>query len=137
MSIPSHPFHSLPLKLPNKGMDFPFPPLKLPNKGREEYYKIIFFHSFPFHSLVPNKAWNWEKWEGMDLGLMKFLLKSLKYPFNTGPFFSHSTVKKYSYNSCMILSVIYKVKLLLLINIATRYSLTATSFISKCLMRMH
>ena len=25
---------------------------------------------------------NWEECEGMDLGLMKFLLKPLKYPFN-------------------------------------------------------
>ena len=25
---------------------------------------------------------NWEEWEGMNLGLMKFLLKPLKYPFN-------------------------------------------------------
>ena len=30
---------------------------------------------------------NWEEWEGMNLGLMKFLLKSLKYPFNISPFF--------------------------------------------------
>ena len=36
---------------------------------------------------------NWEKWEGMDLGLMKFLLKSLKYPFNISPFFSFSRKK--------------------------------------------
>ena len=33
----------------------------------------------------------------MNLSLMKFLLKSLKYPFNISPFFSHSVVKKYSY----------------------------------------
>ena len=49
MSVPSYPFHSLSLKLPNKGMDFPFPPLKLPNKRREEYSKIILF--IPFHSI--------------------------------------------------------------------------------------
>ena len=36
MSVPSYLFHSLPLKLPNKGMDFPFSPLKFPNKRREE-----------------------------------------------------------------------------------------------------
>ena len=56
MSVPSYPFHSLPLKLPNKGMDFPFPPLRLLNKGREgkgreKYFKIILFihfHSIPF-----------------------------------------------------------------------------------------
>ena len=36
---------------------------------------------------------NWEEWEGMDLGLMKFLLKSLKYPFNISPFFSFSHKK--------------------------------------------
>ena len=42
MSVPSYPFHYLLLKLPNKGMSFPFPPLKLPNKGKEEYSKMIF-----------------------------------------------------------------------------------------------
>ena len=35
MSVPSYSFHSLPLKLSNKGIDFSFPPLKLPNKERE------------------------------------------------------------------------------------------------------
>ena len=51
MSVPSYPFHSLPLKLPNMGIDFPFPPLKLLNKGMEEYSKIIlfiYFHSITF-----------------------------------------------------------------------------------------
>ena len=51
MNVPSYPFHSLLLKLPNKKIDFPFPPLKLPNKGKEEYSKIIIFinfHSIPF-----------------------------------------------------------------------------------------
>ena len=47
MSVPSYPFHSLPLKLSNKGMSFPFSPLKLSNKGREEYYKNIPFIPFP------------------------------------------------------------------------------------------
>jgi len=47
MSVPSYPFYSLPLKLSNKGMDFPFPSLKLPNKGMEEYSKIIFSIPFP------------------------------------------------------------------------------------------
>ena len=59
MSVPSYMFHSLPLKLPNKEIGFPFPPLKLPNYGREEYFKIILFihfNSIPFHSLLPNKA---------------------------------------------------------------------------------
>ena len=41
MSVPSYPFYSLTLKLPNKGMSFPLPPLKLPNKEREEYFKTI------------------------------------------------------------------------------------------------
>ena len=53
MSVPSNTFHSLSLKLPIKGMNFPFPPLKLSNKGREEYSKIILFihfHSIPFLS---------------------------------------------------------------------------------------
>ena len=51
MSVPFYPFHTLPLKLSNKGMDFTFPPLKLSNKGMKEYSKIIFFihfHSIPF-----------------------------------------------------------------------------------------
>ena len=39
MSVPSYSFYFLPLKLPNKGMNFPLPPLKLPNKEREEYFK--------------------------------------------------------------------------------------------------
>ena len=56
MSVPSYPFRSLPLKLPNKGMDFPFPLLKLSNKGREEYSKIILF--IPFHSILfPPPKW--------------------------------------------------------------------------------
>ena len=49
MSVLSYPFHSLLLKLPNKGMSFSFPPLKLLNKGREEYSKMILF--IPFHSI--------------------------------------------------------------------------------------
>ena len=49
MSILSYSFYSLPLKLPNKEIDFLFPLLKLPNKGREEYSKIILF--IPFHSI--------------------------------------------------------------------------------------
>ena len=62
MSVPSYLLHSLLLKLPNKGMSFPFPPLKLPNKGMKEYFKMILFilfiifHSIPFHSLIPNEA---------------------------------------------------------------------------------
>ena len=46
MSVLSYPFHSLSLKLSNKGMDFPFPPLKLPNRRMEEYSKIILFIHF-------------------------------------------------------------------------------------------
>ena len=64
MSVLFYPFHSLPLKLPNKGMDFPFPPLKLLNKRREgkgregkNILKLFFsFISIPFHSLLPNDA---------------------------------------------------------------------------------
>ena len=51
MNVPSYPFYSLSLKLPNKKMDFSFSPLKLPNKGREKYSNIILFiplHSIPF-----------------------------------------------------------------------------------------
>ena len=47
MSVSSYSFYSLPLKLPNKGMNLPFPLLKLSNKGREEYSKNIPFISFP------------------------------------------------------------------------------------------
>ena len=46
MIVLSYPFHSLPLKFPNKGMNFLFSPLKLPNRGREEYSKIILFIHF-------------------------------------------------------------------------------------------
>ena len=46
MSVPSYSFHSLSLKLSNKGMNFPFLLLKLLNKRREEYSKIIFFIHF-------------------------------------------------------------------------------------------
>ena len=54
MSILFYPFHSLPLKLSNKGIDFPFPPLKLPNKGRKKYSKIILF--IPFHSIPSSQT---------------------------------------------------------------------------------
>ena len=54
MSVPTYLFHSLPLKLLKKGMDFSFPPLKFQNKGREEYSKIIFF--IHFHFLLPNEG---------------------------------------------------------------------------------
>ena len=72
-------------------------------------------HSFlPFPSkpqvFVPQ---NLEEWEGINLGLMKFLLKSLKYPLSA-LFFSFSR-KKYSYHYYMILLVLCKVKLLLLV----------------------
>ena len=57
MSVPSYSFYFLPLKLPNKGMNFPLPPLKLPNKEmnfplpplklpnkeREEYFKTGYY----------------------------------------------------------------------------------------------
>jgi len=55
MSVPSYPFNSLSLKLPNKEMDFPFPPLKLTNKRREEYSKIILFIPFHFIQFPPPK----------------------------------------------------------------------------------
>ena len=51
MSVSSYSFYSLPLKLQNKGMHFPFPSLKLSNKEMEEYYKIIFL----FISISPPK----------------------------------------------------------------------------------
>ena len=55
MSVPSYPFHFLSLKLPNKGMSFPFPPLKLPNMRMEEYFKIILFIHFHSIPLPPPK----------------------------------------------------------------------------------
>ena len=57
---------------------------------------------------------NWEEWERMDLGLMKFLLKSLKYPFNISPFFSFSH-KKIQLSFLHMLLVLCKVKLLPLV----------------------
>ena len=71
-------------------------------------------HSFPFpQNLKFFFPQNWEEWEGLNLGIMKFLLKSLKYPL-LALFFSFSC-KKYSYHSYTILPVLYKVKLLPLI----------------------
>ena len=55
MRVPFYSSHSLPLKLPNKRMNFLFPPLKLPNKGREEYSKIILFIRFYSISFPPPK----------------------------------------------------------------------------------
>ena len=54
MSVPSYPFHSLPFKLSNKGMSFPFTPLKLSNKGKEKYSKII--HFIPFHFIPSSQT---------------------------------------------------------------------------------
>ena len=53
MSVLFYLFYSLPLKLPNNWMSFPFPSLKLPKQGKrmEEYSKIIifiYFYSIPF-----------------------------------------------------------------------------------------
>ena len=53
MSVLSYSFRLLLLKLPNKGMSFPFIQLKLQNKRSEEYSKMIFFIPFHFHS-IPN-----------------------------------------------------------------------------------
>ena len=55
MSVPSYSFHSLILKLLNKGINFSFLPLKLPNKGREEYSKMILLISFHSISFIPPK----------------------------------------------------------------------------------
>ena len=75
MSVPSYPFHFLPLKLSNKGMSFPLSPLKLPNKGREEYSKIIL--SIPFHSIPfpPSKR-------GLNLKMEKSHIDNLHNHFN-------------------------------------------------------
>ena len=55
MSVPSYSFHSLPIKLPNKGIGFTFPPLKLSNKGNDEYSKLIFFIHFYSILFLPPK----------------------------------------------------------------------------------
>ena len=55
MSVLSYPFHSLPLKLPNKGINFQVPPLKLSNKYIKEYSKIILFIPFCSISFPPPK----------------------------------------------------------------------------------
>ena len=54
MSVPfySYPFHSLLVKLPNKGMNFPFHLLKLLNKEMEEYSKIIIVRLNLFNHLL-------------------------------------------------------------------------------------
>ena len=87
MRVPSYPFNSLLLKLPNKGIDFLFPPLKLPNKGREEYSKMIIFihfHSIPFSPpkrslnefLIQNLITKFFK----KVFLFSFMANSKKYP---------------------------------------------------------
>ena len=76
MSVPSYPFHFLPLKLLNKGMSFPFPPLKLPNKGREEYSKIILFipfYSIPFPPLKRGLKGG-KEWNGMEFKNLVWML---------------------------------------------------------------
>ena len=78
MSIPSYPFHSLPFKLPNKRMDFPFPPLKLSNKRMEEYSKIILFISF--HSILfppPKRGLN--VFTLNELSISRIMLNAKKY----------------------------------------------------------
>jgi len=55
MSIFPYLFHSLLLKLPNMGMNFPFATLKLPNKENEEYFKIIIFIHFNSIHFPPPK----------------------------------------------------------------------------------
>ena len=54
MSVPfySYPFHSFLVKLPNKGMNFPFHLLKLLNKEMEEYSKIIIVRLNLFNHLL-------------------------------------------------------------------------------------
>ena len=74
MSVFFYPFYSLPLKLPNNWMSFPFPSLKLQKEGKrmEEYSKIIifiYFHSIPF----PPPKWGLKlpqgKWTFLSLHL--------------------------------------------------------------------
>ena len=56
MSVSSYLFHSLPFKLLNKRMNFPFPLLKLPNKRREKYSKsILFIHLYSIR--FPSSKW--------------------------------------------------------------------------------
>ena len=80
MSVPSYPFHSLPLKLLNKEIDFPFSPLKLPNKGMEEYSKIILFIPFHFIPFPPPKR-------GLSFTLSLFLFPIQNISHRTISFF--------------------------------------------------
>ena len=56
MSVLSYSFHSFPLKLPNKEIEFPFSPLKLPNKGKEGYFKITLLIHLHFILFPPSKG---------------------------------------------------------------------------------
>ena len=51
MSVPFYSFNFLPLKLPNKGMNFPFPPLKLSNKEIKNILKLFFSFLSPKRGL--------------------------------------------------------------------------------------
>ena len=71
MSVLSYQFHSLLLKLPNKGISFSFPLLKLPNRGIKEFSKMILF--IPFYSiqfLPPKQSLGFVRFR--DLGFVKF-----------------------------------------------------------------
>ena len=88
MSVSFYPFHSLPLKLPNNGMNFSFPLLKLPNKGREEYSKIILFilfHSIPFSQIKALfEGENGMEWKEMKIIILEYSSLSLFGSFNWG-----------------------------------------------------
>ena len=73
MSVPSFPFHSLLLKLPNKEMRFSFSLLKLPNKKREEYSKMIIFIYFRSLRLRlgVHKGMEWNDYKGMEMNGME------------------------------------------------------------------
>ena len=76
MSVPSYLFRSLPLKFPNKRMDFPFPSLKLPNKGMGEYFKIIIFPPPKrFISFVLSR-WVMSEFMNMDKNYQPYLTTS-------------------------------------------------------------
>ena len=87
--------------------------------------------------LIPHcSPQNWEEWEGMNLGLMKFLLKPLNTPLISVILFSINCKKKnittrYCLFATKVKLLLFRetpLKLLLFINIVTRYSLLQVLF---------
>ena len=96
MSISSYSFHSLSLKLPNKGMSFLFPSLKLPNKGREEYSKIILF--IPFHSIHSSQKKKKKEVFYVYISRMLISYRTGRY----GRYIPYQPVHRYKYTHCFV-----------------------------------